>query len=82
LTLKQSGVDNHIYGITTTAWGEILGRLSEDHSSNCAGISRRITQHAIDELWKERNTAKHGMETQSELLEVGAFESHRLIVHA
>jgi len=46
---KQNGVDNHMYGITTTVlllYGmeKILGRLSGDHASNCADIPSRLTQ--------------------------------------
>ena len=60
---KQKGVDNHMYGITTTEWREFL----EDSLDIPPYIAlkfqtnlHRCTQHAIDKMWKERNFARHG----------------------
>ena len=36
---KQNGVDNHMYGITTTAWREFLeDSLDMHHAINCTDI--------------------------------------------
>ena len=67
---KQNGVDNHMYGITTTAWRGFL----EDSLGMTPTIAlafqaalHKCTQHAIDKMWKARNLARHGMTTPSEL---------------
>ena len=60
---KQNGVDNHMYGITTTAWREFL----EDSLGITTSIAltfqaalHQCTQHAIVKMWKARNFARHG----------------------
>ena len=35
----------------------------------------KYTQHAIDQMWKARNTAKYGKTTPSELCELRTFEA-------
>jgi hypothetical protein len=75
---KQNGVDNHMYGITTTAWRAFL----EDFLNISPSIAltfqvelHRCTQSAIDKMWKARNLARHGMTTPSELWELRIFEA-------
>ena len=74
---KQNGVDNHIYGITTTVWREFL----EDSLGITPSIAltfqaelRQCTHHAIDKMWKARNFAGHGIATPSEIWEHRIFE--------
>ena len=73
----QKGVDNHMYGITTTAWREFL----EDSLNIPPSIAlkfqaslHRCTQYAIDKMWKERNFARHGKTSPSEIWEHRVFE--------
>ena len=67
-----------MYGITTTKWREYL----EDSLGITPAIAlkfqaelHKITQQAIDAMWKVRNAAKHGMTTPSELWELRTFEA-------
>ena len=75
---KQKGVENHMYGITTTAWRDFL----EDALGIPPSIAlkfqvdlHRCTQHAIGNMWKERNFARHGMTSPSEIWELRVFEA-------
>ena len=75
---KQKGVDNHMYGITTTAWREFLEDSLDIPPSIALKFQanlHRCTQHAIDKMWKERNFARHGKTSQSEIWEHRVFEA-------
>ena len=74
---KQNGVENHMHGITTTAWREFL----EDSLGITPTIAlafqtalHQCTQIAIGQMWKARNLARHGMATPSEIWELRTFE--------
>ena len=74
---NQNGVDNYMYGITISKWREYL----EDFLGITPAIAlkfqaelHKITQQAIDAMWKARNAAKHGMTTPYELWELRTFE--------
>ncbi len=57
-------MDNHIYGITTTEWRKFLEDCLEITPATALTFQadlHKCTQHAIDKMWKARNTAKHGM---------------------
>jgi len=75
---KQNGVNNHMYGITTTEWRKFLEDCLEITPATALTFQadlHKCTQHAIDKMWKARNTAKHGMTTPSELWELKTFEA-------
>jgi hypothetical protein len=75
---KQNGVNNHMYGITTTEWRKFLEDCLEITPATALTFQadlHKCTQHAIDKMWKARNTAKHGMATPSELWELKIFEA-------
>jgi len=75
---RQNGVDNHMYGITTTAWREFLEDALEITPALALTFQAELhkcTQHAIDKIWTARNKAKHGMTTHSELWELRTFEA-------
>jgi len=75
---KQNGVNNHMYGITTTEWRKFLEDCLEITPATALKFQadlHKCTQHAIDKMWKARNTAKHGMTTPSELWELKTFEA-------
>ena len=74
---KQKGVDNHMYGITTTAWREFLEDLLGIPPSIALKFQadlHRCTQNAIDKMWKARNLARHGMTSPHDLWELRVFE--------
>ena len=75
---KQKGVDNHMYGITTTEWREFLEDSLDIPPSIALKFQtnlHRCTQHAIDNMWKERNFARHGKTSKSEIWEHRVFEA-------
>jgi hypothetical protein len=75
---KQNGVNNHMYGITTTDWRKFLEDYLEITPATALTFQadlHKCTQHAIDKMWKARNTAKHGMTTPYELWELQTFEA-------
>ena len=77
---KQKGVDNHMYGVTTTAWREFLEDSLDIHVPPSIALKfqanlHRCTQHAIDSMWKERNFARHGKTSPSEIWELRVFEA-------
>ena len=75
---KQKGVDNHMYGITTTEWREFLEESLDIPPSIALKFQtnlHRCTQHAIDNMWKERNFARHGKTSKSEIWEHRVFEA-------
>ena len=75
---KQNGVNNHMYGITTTEWRKFLEDCLEITPATALTFQadlHKCTQHAIDKMWKARNTAKHGMTTPYELWELKIFEA-------
>jgi hypothetical protein len=75
---KQNGVNNHMYGITTTEWRKFLEDCLEITPATALTFQadlHKCTQYAIDKMWKARNTAKHGMTTPYELWELKTFEA-------
>ena len=75
---KQNGVNNHMYGITTTEWRKFLEDCLEITPATALTFQadlHKCTQHAIDKMWKARNIAKHGMTTPYELWELTTFEA-------
>ena len=75
---KQNGVDNHMYGITTTAWRAFLEdslNISPSIALTFQAELHRCTQFAIDKMWKARNLARHGMTSPSEIWELRVFEA-------
>jgi len=75
---KQNGVDNHMYGITTTAWRAFLEdslNISPSIALTFQAELHRCTQSAIDKMWKARNLARHGMTSPSEIWELRVFEA-------
>ena len=67
---KQNGVDNHMYGITSTEWRVFLENSLEIPPAIALKFQTELhkcTQAAIHILWKARNTAVHGKKTPSEL---------------
>ena len=78
LTDKQNGVDNHMYGIATTEWRKFLKDFLDITPATRLSFQadlHKCTQHAIDKMWKARNTAKNGMTAPSELWELKTFEA-------
>ena len=74
----SSNVNNHMYGITTTEWRKFLEDCLEITPATALTFQadlHKCTQHAIDKMWKARNTAKHGMTTPYELWELKTFEA-------
>ena len=67
-----------MYGITTTEWRKFLEGCLEITPATALTFQaalHKCTQHAIDKMWKARNTAKHGMTTPSEVWELKTFEA-------
>ncbi len=65
-----------MYGITTTEWRKFLEDCLEITLATALKFQadlHKCTHHAIDKMWKARNTAKHGMATPSELWELNTF---------
>jgi len=61
---KQDGVDNHMYGITTTAWREFLEdslEITPAIALKFQAETHKCTQEAIYKMWKARKIAKHGV---------------------
>ena len=74
---KQNGVDNHMYGITSTEWRVFWENSLEIPPAIALKFQtdlHKCTQTAIHILWKARNTAVHGKTTPSELWELRIFE--------
>ena len=74
---KQNGVDNHMYGITSTEWRVFLENSLEIPPAialkfqtdlhKCTKTAIQYYTAAIHILWNARNTAVHGKTTPSEL---------------
>ncbi len=70
---KQNGMDNHMYGITTTEWRVLLEDsmgISPATALKFQADLHKCTQLAIHvhTLWKARNTALHGKTSYSFLV--------------
>jgi hypothetical protein len=75
---KQNGVNNHMYGITTTEWRIFFEDCLEITPATALAFQadlHKCTQHAIAKMWNARNLAKHGKTTPSELWEIKTFEA-------
>ena len=77
LIAKQKGVDNHMFGITSTGWRDFLEDsigLSPEAALQFQAALHKHTQHAIDQMWKARNSAKFARTNPKQTWERRAFE--------
>jgi len=61
---QQKGVDNHMYGITTTGWRDILEdslSLSPESALAFQVALHKETQVGIQSMWQARNVVRHAM---------------------
>ena len=74
---QQKGVDNHMYGITTTGWRDFLEDsllLSPDVAMKFQVALHKETQVGIHNMWLARNAGRHALISPAETWEIRTFE--------
>ena len=74
---QQKGVENHMYGITTTRWRDFLEEsllLPPEKALAFQGALHKETQVGIHNMWQARNVARHALISHAQTWEISTFE--------